>query len=67
VGSGILAGIVLTLALQKVLAQWAEGSSRDPLILLAAIVVLGAVATIACALPARRASRVDPMTALRYE
>ena len=67
VGSGILAGIVLTLALQKILAQWAEGSSRDPLILLAVVVVLGAVATIACALPARRASRVDPMTALRYE
>ena len=67
VGSGILAGIVLTLALQKILTQWAEGSSRDPLILLAVVVVLGAVATIACALPARRASRVDPMTALRYE
>jgi predicted permease len=67
VGGGILAGIVLTLALQKLLAQWAEGSSRDPLILIAVVVVLGAVATIACALPARRASKVDPMTALRYE
>jgi predicted permease len=67
VGSGILAGIALTLALQKILTQWAEGSSRDPLILLAVVVVLGGVATIACALPARRASRVDPMTALRYE
>jgi putative ABC transport system permease protein len=67
VGSGILAGIVLTLALQKLLAQWAEGSSRDPLILIAVVAVLSAVATIACALPARRASKVDPMTALRYE
>ena len=67
VGSGILAGIALTLALEKVLAQWAEGSSRDPLILLAVVAVLSAVATIACALPARRASQVDPMTALRYE
>jgi putative ABC transport system permease protein len=67
VGGGILAGIILTLALQKLLAQWAEGSSRDPLILIAVVVVLGAVATIACALPARRASKVDPMTALRYE
>lgn len=67
VGSGILAGVVLTLASQKILAQWAEGSSRNPLILLASVVVLGAVATFASALPARRASKVDPMTALRYE
>jgi ABC-type antimicrobial peptide transport system permease subunit len=67
VGSGILAGIVLTLALQKVLAQWAEGSSRNPLILLVVVAVLSAVAAIACALPARRASQVDPMTALRCE
>ncbi len=67
VGSGILAGIVLTLALQKVLAQWAEGSSRNPLILLIVVAVLSAVAAIACALPARRASQVDPMTALRCE
>jgi putative ABC transport system permease protein len=67
VGSGIVAGLVLTLALNKVLAHWAEGSSRDPLILLAVTLVLAAVAAIACALPARRASEVDPMTALRYE
>jgi predicted permease len=67
VGSGILAGIVLTLALQKVLAQWAEGSSRNPLILLVVVAVLSAVAAIACALPARRASQVDPMTALRCD
>ena len=67
VGSGILAGIVLTLASQKILAQWAEGSSRSPLILLASVIVLGAVALFASALPARRASKVDPMTALRYE
>jgi putative ABC transport system permease protein len=67
VGGGIVAGLVLTLALRKVLAQWSEGSSRDPLILLVVTVVLGVVAGLACALPARRASNVDPMTALRYE
>jgi predicted permease len=67
VGSGIAAGIVLTLALNKVLAQWAEGSSRDPLVLLAVTVLLGAVAAVACGGPARRALKVDPMTALRYE
>ncbi len=67
VGGGILGGLALTLALNKVLAHWAEGSSRDPLILLAVTLVLALVAAIACVLPARRASNVDPMTALRYE
>lgn len=67
VGGGILAGLALTVGLHKVLAQWAEGSSRDPLILLAVTALLSAVAAIACVLPARRASKVDPMTALRYE
>lgn len=67
VGGGILAGLALTVGLHQVLAQWAEGSSRDPLILLAVTALLSAVAAIACVLPARRASKVDPMTALRYE
>ena len=67
VGSGIIAGLLLTLALNKLLAQWAEGSSRDPLILLAVTVLLGLVAVVACAGPARKALAVDPMTALRYE
>jgi putative ABC transport system permease protein len=67
VGGGILAGVILTLALNKVLAQWAEGSSRDPLVLLAVTILLTAVAVIACTAPSRRAVKVDPMTALRYE
>jgi putative ABC transport system permease protein len=67
VGSGLLAGVGFTLALNRILEAWAEGSSRDPIILLAAAVVLALVAGIACALPARRASRVEPMTALRCE
>jgi predicted permease len=67
VGSGIFVGLLLTLALNKVLAQWAEGSSRDPLILLVVTALLSLVAAIACAGPARKALGVDPMTALRYE
>lgn len=67
VGGGLAAGIVLTLALNNVLAHWAEGSSRDILVLLSAVLVLTSVAALACAAPARRASSVDPMTALRYE
>jgi putative ABC transport system permease protein len=67
VGSGILAGIVLTLALNKVMAHWAAESSRDPLLLIASTAVLALVAAIACLVPARRAAGVDPMTAIRYE
>jgi predicted permease len=67
VSGGIVAGVVLTFALSKVFAKWAEGNSRDPVILVAGILVLGLVATIACAIPARRASTVDPMTALRCD
>jgi predicted permease len=65
VGSGMVAGLVLTLSLQRVLAHWAEGSSRDPLVVVAAALLLSLVALVACAVPARRASRVDPALALR--
>ncbi len=67
VGGGLLAGVVLSLAFNQVLARWAEGSSRDILVLFGATALLTIVAALACAAPARRASAVDPMTALRYE
>jgi predicted permease len=67
VGSGIAVGIILTLALNQVMARWAQGSSRSPLVLLAVTFLLGMVAAIACSAPARRAVKVNPMTALRYE
>jgi predicted permease len=67
VGLGILAGLALTLALNKVLATWAAESSRDPLLLLAAASALAATAALACTLPARRAAALDPMKAIRYE
>src|ERR1019366_9299092 len=44
VGSGIVAGVVLTLALNKVMASWAAESSRDPLLLFASACVLAGVA-----------------------
>lgn len=67
VGSGIAVGLALTLALNTVLAKWASGNSRDPMILLGGALLLSAVAGIACAIPAWSASKVDPMTALRAE
>jgi len=65
VGGGILLGLVLTLVLNTILARWTTGSSRDPIILLAGTLLLSFVSMIACAIPARHASTVDPMTALR--
>lgn len=67
VGGGLAAGILLSLALNQVLAKWAEGSSRDPMILFGVVVLLSIVSGIACLVPARRASSVDPIQALRYE
>jgi predicted permease len=66
-GAGILTGVVLTIALNKIMSSWAAESSRDPLMLFAAACVLTLVATLACMIPALRASRVNPMTAIRYE
>jgi predicted permease len=67
VGSGIVAGLVLAIALNAVVQKWVQGNARDPLILLAGTVLLLVVSAVACGLPARYASRVDPMNALRYE
>jgi predicted permease len=67
VGGGIVAGLMLALALNKVLASWSAESARDPLLLFGATCVLSLVATIACAVPAWRAAGVSPMASIRYE
>ena len=67
VGLGILSGVILTVALNKVMASWSAESVRDPLLILGATLVLSVVATLASIFPAWRASGVDPMTAIRYE
>jgi predicted permease len=67
VSLGILVGLGLTLALNKVMANWAAESTRDPLLLIASAFALGLVAALACLLPARRAAAVNPMIAIRYE
>ncbi|MGH9793352.1 MAG: ABC transporter permease, partial [Candidatus Acidiferrales bacterium] len=61
---GVLAALGLTRFLQTVLF---EVSPLDPATFMAVALVLGAAAFAACYLPARRATRVDPMVALRYE
>ena len=66
-GAGIFAGVVLALALNHIMATWAHGNTRDPVILVAGTILLSLVSGLACAIPARRASKVDPMIALRCE
>jgi len=67
VGAGVIAGIVLSIAFNKVSTKWVTESSRDPLLLGGVTVLLVAAATLACLVPARRAAATDPMQALRYD
>ena len=68
VGVGLVVGIPLSLASSRVLHTFLFGlNSTDPLSLTIVIVLLGGVAAVAGLIPARRATKVDPMVALRYE
>ena len=66
-GAGVAVGLILSVILNRVVASWAGGSSRDPVTLVAAASILILVAGIACVLPAWRAASIDPMRALRVE
>jgi putative ABC transport system permease protein len=65
---GIGIGVSASIALEKILRNRIWGiTSVDPLTLVAVSLVLTAVGLAACYFPARRAEKVDPMVALRYE
>lgn len=67
-GAGIASGVIAALALTRYLAPLLYGvSPRNPTAYAAAIVLMVAVAAIACWLPARRAMNIDPVLALREE
>lgn len=66
-GAGILTGVVLTFTLNRIVSHWAQGNSTEPAILLEGTFILVFVSAIACAIPALRATHVDPMMALRCE
>lgn len=67
-GMGVCAGLVASLGLTRfITSQLFEVKASDPLTLTSVCLLLVAVALAACYLPARRATKVEPTVALRYE
>jgi putative ABC transport system permease protein len=68
IAGGIVAGVAAAVVLSRVLRSFLYGvEPNDPVTLVAVGALFAAVALLACWVPTRRATKVDPLEALRYE
>lgn len=68
VGVGVVVGIILAFCITPLIrSQFFDVGPHDPISMVGAVVVLSISSLLACYVPARRAAKIDPMEALRYE
>ena len=65
--AGLLAGLALSVGLNKVVARWLIGNLNDPVVLVAVSLVLLVVTMMSAAIPANRAASIQPIDALRTD
>jgi putative ABC transport system permease protein len=68
IAAGLSAGLIVALIASRIINSLLyQVSATDPLTYLVVLLLLASVALAACYIPARRATKIDPMTALRAE